>query len=458
MIETVKLSKHFGSIKAVDNLSFKVDRGEVLGFLGPNGAGKSTTMKMLTCFLTPSGGTAKVCGHDILENPMDVKRSVGYLPETAPAYGEMAVAAFLGFIAEIRGFSGDGRRKAVDRAIDECFLSGVRNQTIETLSKGYKRRVGLAQALLHDPPVLIMDEPTDGLDPNQKHEVRALIQRMAKDKVIVLSTHILEEVEAVCTRAIVVARGRLAADGTPEELKRKSRFHGAVTALVAAKSAEEVKDAIGKVEGVATVEILEGAPEGHVRVRAFPVSGKEIAAEIGTLLRDRKWTAADFHVEQGHLDEVFRTLTENAEDERRRARAAAVARDDAARAEDDEDEDEEDEDEEEDDDEADEDRAEAEDDESSEEASGEEDDAGEDDEEESAAEVLMKAGETEASAKETVEANRAAVKEAAPAAKAAEPPAAKNAGSASPEKKPASGGPAGAGKSGNRSRGKGRKR
>jgi len=222
LIEVKALDKKFGAIHAVKNLSFSVQKGEVLGFLGPNGAGKSTTMKMITGFLEPTSGTVSVCGHDILEDPIAVKEKIGYLPEGAPAYGEMTVKNFLDFIADIRGLKGKEKQNRVDGIIIKINLETVRNQTIDTLSKGFKRRVGVAQALLHDPEVLIMDEPTDGLDPNQKHEVRMLINEMAEHKAIIISTHIMEEVDAICTRAIIIASGQLLFDGTPEELLAKS--------------------------------------------------------------------------------------------------------------------------------------------------------------------------------------------------------------------------------------------
>ena len=219
LIEIERLTKRFGGFLAVDDVSFSVDRGEVVGFLGPNGAGKSTTMKMLAAFMTPTSGTARVCGHDVIDDPVAVKRSMGYLPEGAPTYPEMTVTAFLAFAARIRGYRGGEALDRVAHAMALTQLEGVRLQPIETLSKGFKRRVGLAQALLHDPPVLVLDEPTDGLDPNQKHEVRELIRRMAPDKAIVISTHILEEVGAVCTRAIIIARGKVLADSTPTMLE-----------------------------------------------------------------------------------------------------------------------------------------------------------------------------------------------------------------------------------------------
>jgi ABC-2 type transport system ATP-binding protein len=219
MIEVKGLVKTYGTKRAVDGVSFSVKRGEILGFLGPNGAGKSTTMKMITGFVRPDSGTALVEGSDVTRDPVSVKRKLGYLPENAPAYPEMTVAEFLGFIAEIRGFRDSASRQAhVERAVSLTHLSSVRNQTIETLSKGFKQRVGFAQALLHDPPVLILDEPTDGLDPNQKNEVRVLIRSMAAEKAVILSTHILEEVEAICTRVIIISRGKIVADETPAQL------------------------------------------------------------------------------------------------------------------------------------------------------------------------------------------------------------------------------------------------
>jgi len=221
MLEIRDLSKHFGPLKAVDGISFRVDRGEVLGFLGPNGAGKSTTMKMATGFLAPSSGTAVICGHDIQEEPLAAKRRFGYLPEGAPAYPDMTPAGFLEFAAEVRGIPTELRAKRVAEVVELVHLDRVLHQRIDTLSKGFKRRVGLAQAILHDPDVLILDEPTDGLDPNQKHEMRLLIKNMSRNKAIVLSTHILEEVEAVCTRAIIIARGKILFDGTPAELAER---------------------------------------------------------------------------------------------------------------------------------------------------------------------------------------------------------------------------------------------
>ncbi len=221
MISINKLSRNFGSIVAVNDVSFDVGKGEVLGFLGPNGAGKSTLMKMLACFLKPDKGTATVCGYDILKNPVEVRKSIGYLAENVPLYNEMTVGDFLNFVCDARDIKNRNRKQALDRIVPMCSIESVYHQTIETLSKGYKRRVGLAQTLIHDPEVLILDEPTDGLDPNQKHEVRGLINKMAKDKCIIVSTHILEEVDAVCSRAIIISKGEIQVDSTPEKLKEK---------------------------------------------------------------------------------------------------------------------------------------------------------------------------------------------------------------------------------------------
>ncbi len=229
MIEVRSLTKRFGpagdaGILAVDGISFQVPAGQVLGFLGPNGAGKSTTMKMITGFLSPTSGTAVVCGHDVVKDPLGVKAKIGYLPEGAPAYPDMTPEGFLNFVADVRGLKGARRKQRLDEVISRTHIEGVLRQPIDTLSKGFKRRVGLAQAILHDPDVLIMDEPTDGLDPNQKHEVRKLILDMAKSggKAIVLSTHILEEVDAVCSRAIIIARGKIVADGSPKSLEGRA--------------------------------------------------------------------------------------------------------------------------------------------------------------------------------------------------------------------------------------------
>lgn len=220
MIQVQNLRKEFGAKVAVDNVSFTVEKGEVLGFLGPNGAGKSTSMRMVTGYFRPTSGSIKIGGVDMLENPELAKKSIGYLPENAPLYSDMTVASFLGFCAEVRGITGAAKSKAIDRVLDLCFLHRVRNQRVDTLSKGYRHRTCFAQSIIHDPDILILDEPTDGLDPNQKHEVRQLIKNMGKNKAIIFSTHILEEVDAACSRAMIIDRGKVVADGTPESLRK----------------------------------------------------------------------------------------------------------------------------------------------------------------------------------------------------------------------------------------------
>src|SRR5690606_17928235 len=270
MIEISGLTKRYGDRTVVDRLSFGCKPGEVLGFLGPNGAGKSTTMKMITGFVAPDEGRAVVCGHDVAEQPLEARRHLGYLPEGAPSWPEMTPRTFLDFIADVRGLKGDERRRRLDAVIGELHLGPVLDQSIDTLSKGFKRRVGLAQGILHDPDVLILDEPTDGLDPNQKHEVRELIRSMSADKLIVISTHILEEVEAVCTRAIIIAHGRILADETPAGLAARSRYHNAVRVTLAdGANFDEVRAAIAKLPSVAETE----ADRLHGSVTAIPRQG-----------------------------------------------------------------------------------------------------------------------------------------------------------------------------------------
>src|SRR6202040_4315084 len=251
MLEIRHLVKSFGPLIAVDDVSFTVPQGEGLGFLGPNGAGKSTTMKMITGFLAPTAGTAIICGDDIATKPIAAKRHIGYLPEGAPAYPDMTPASFLRFIARIRGFAGAEARRRIDLAVERTQLHGVMAQPIETLSKGFKRRVGLAQALLHDPDVLVLDEPTDGLDPNQKYEMRKIITAMRPEKAIIISTHLLEEVEAVCGRAIIIAHGRILADGSPAELAQRSRHHNAVRLGIAGGADANVRAELAALPGVA---------------------------------------------------------------------------------------------------------------------------------------------------------------------------------------------------------------
>jgi ABC-2 type transport system ATP-binding protein len=309
MLEVKNLHKRFGPIHAVRGISFTVGKGEVLGFLGPNGAGKSTTMRVITGFLPPTEGTAIVNGFDVVRNPTAAKRQIGYLPENAPVYGDMAVYDFLRFIATIRGYAGAAQNERVEAAIDKCQLHKVRHQSIETLSKGYRQRVCFAQAILHDPPILIMDEPTDGLDPNQKHIVRTMIQAMAREKVIVISTHILEEVEAVCTRAIIIANGTIVANGTPADLKARSVLHGAVEFTLANAPAATTTE-LGALPAAARV-VRDGD-----RFRVLP-RGAGLPAEVGALVKSRGWDARDLRVLEGRLDELFRELTTGEEQVRR---------------------------------------------------------------------------------------------------------------------------------------------
>ena len=311
VIKTENLGRHFGDIKAVDGISFEVGKGDVLGFLGPNGAGKSTTMRMLTCFLTPSFGRASICGHDIAVEPRLIQSMIGYLPENAPLYGEMEVVDLLQFVLEVRGVPRELRKAALDRAIQLTSLERVLRQRVETLSRGYKRRVGLAQALIHDPEILILDEPTDGLDPNQKHEVRELIQSMAKEKCIILSTHILEEVDAVCNRAIIIAQGKIVADSTPEELRRRSERAGSLTIGFSSPVSSEFSTELKKLPGVSRVLEERHAP-GSPLFTIYPAQGQDV---LRTFLREadaRHWPFSSFQVDGGQLDDVFRSLTREA--------------------------------------------------------------------------------------------------------------------------------------------------
>lgn len=308
MLEIQGLTKAFGPFTAVDNVSFAVQSGEVLGFLGPNGAGKSTTMKMVTGFLPPTSGTAVVCGADVTRDPIAVKRHIGYLPEGAPLYEDMTPAALLSFVAEIRGIGGAARRTAIDRSVSRLQLDEVYNQQIGTLSKGFKRRVGLAQAILHDPDVLILDEPTDGLDPNQKFQVRQLIGEMSHDKAIVISTHLLEEVDAVCTRAVVIARGRMVADGTPAELERRSLYYNAVSVRLPRDRVDALKSALDGIGDIDRIEVAETRGEpAHVIVVAR--DGATIVETVNARMKDRGIAVEQLYVERGRLDDVFRQIT-----------------------------------------------------------------------------------------------------------------------------------------------------
>jgi ABC-2 type transport system ATP-binding protein len=310
MIEIDRLTKNYGHHTVVDDLSFRCEPGEVLGFLGPNGAGKSTTMKMITGFVAPSAGRVSVCGHDIESDALAARRRLGYLPEGAPCYPEMTPGTFLNFVADLRELSGSRRSERLDDVIGKLHLEPVLNQTIDTLSKGFKRRVGLAQAILHDPDVLILDEPTDGLDPNQKHEVRELIRSMAQDKLIVISTHVLEEVDAVCSRAIIIAKGKILADDSPQQLAAGSRYHNAVRiGLSDGNDFDEVRAAVGRLSSVVTTE----SDRDHHTITAIAASGQEPWREVSDLVAEKNWPVVSVQLEAGRLDEVFRQITGGAE-------------------------------------------------------------------------------------------------------------------------------------------------
>ncbi len=301
MIEAKSLTRRYGPLLAVDRISFTVEPGTVLGFLGPNGAGKSTTMKMLTGFLPPTEGTAVIFGHDIITDSLAARRIMGYLPEGAPLYGELTVAQFLDFTARARGLRGRQAERAIAGSVDRLTLGEVLPQTIETLSKGFKRRVGLAQAILHDPRVLVLDEPTDGLDPNQKHQVRQLIRDMAEDRIVIISTHILEEVDALCNRAMIIASGRLLADDTPQGLLRRSRYNGAVT--LAVDDAQVVASKLSELPEAAEVEIRRG------RLTVFPSGRGNLFDAINRRLTEHQIRIDEIQLEGGRLDEVFRSIT-----------------------------------------------------------------------------------------------------------------------------------------------------
>jgi ABC-2 type transport system ATP-binding protein len=294
----------------VDDISFQVQKGEILGFLGPNGAGKSTTMKMITGFLTPTTGAVIIDGHDIVQKSLEVKRRIGYLPEGEPVYPDMTAANYLDFIAQVRGFRGMEKRNRIADTVMRVNLEGILHQPFDTLSKGFKRRVGLAQAILHDPEVLILDEPTDGLDPNQKYEVRTLIKNMAREKVIILSTHILEEVHAVCTRAIIIANGKILIDGTPTELEAKSQYHNAVTITLqtAFNKAADIRQSLLNISGISKLETLT-ENNSILSYQLFPEAKQSIIGEISQHARQQQWVVTELHVDKGHLNEVFRSIT-----------------------------------------------------------------------------------------------------------------------------------------------------
>ncbi|GAB3035254.1 ABC transporter ATP-binding protein [Oleiagrimonas citrea] len=306
MIEAEHLTRRYGRLTAVDDLSFRAEPGEVVGLLGPNGAGKSTVMRMISGFIAPSAGTARVCGHDVRKSPLAAKRVLGYLPEGAPSYGELTVREFLLFIGRVRGLRGSELHRHIDAAVEHLDLHDVLHSTIDTLSKGFRRRVGLARAILHEPAVLMLDEPTDGLDPNQKREVRALIDAMARKRTILISTHLLEEVHALCNRVLIVARGRLLADATPAELETRSRYHGAVS--FSAAGAGVARAMLERMPGVAAVEVdpLDG------RVTVLPEPGKKLLDPVQELLRAQGLKVLEIQLERGRLEEVFRTMTARA--------------------------------------------------------------------------------------------------------------------------------------------------
>jgi ABC-2 type transport system ATP-binding protein len=303
MIETEQLTRRYGTLTAVDALSFRAEPGQVLGLLGPNGAGKSTVMRMIAGFLRPTAGTARVCGHDVRKESLKAKRALGYLPEGAPSYGELTVREFLTFIVRSRGLSADQGYRRFEEVVGHLQLETVLDTCIETLSKGLRRRVGLAQAIVHNPPVLMLDEPTDGLDPNQKHAVRQLIDTMARERTILISTHLLEEVHALCNRVVIIADGRLLADATPAELEARSRYHGAVS--FSAPGSGVSQEMLGRLPQVASIEVdpLDG------RITVFPRPGERILEPVESLLRQQGLEVSEIQLERGRLDEVFRQIT-----------------------------------------------------------------------------------------------------------------------------------------------------
>ncbi len=308
MIKAENLVKDYGPIRAVDRISFSVNKGDILGFLGPNGAGKSTTMKIITGFLPPTSGRASIGGHDVRENPIKAKKLTGYLPENGPLYNEMTVMEFLHFVAEMRGYtSAADKRQKIGRVLDICHLHQVRRQPIDTLSKGFRQRVGMAQAVLHDPPCLVMDEPTDGLDPNQKREVRQLIASMAREKAIVLSTHILEEVEAVCNRVIIVDRGKILVDEKPREFLRRHPRYNAVMVTLQSGEKADIKKALQELAVVGRVEERNGG------LLAVPKNKEPLKEELWQLARDRQWPVRSIEEVPVRMEEVFWELTSGKE-------------------------------------------------------------------------------------------------------------------------------------------------
>lgn len=308
MITLENVTRKFGSFVAVDNLSMTVPKGQVLGFLGPNGAGKTTTMRMISGFLTPSAGKITVCGYDVAENPVEVKRHIGYMPEVASSYNDMTVLSFLNFIAEARGLSGSAKEKAVEKVVADISLSNVLYQPIDTLSKGYKRRVGLAQALVHDPAVLILDEPTEGLDPNQKREIRMLIRDLQKDKSIIISTHVLEEVEAMCSRAVIIDKGKIVLDDTPRALISLSETHQTLFVLIPSYQRERAQTVFNEMPQITTTDVKRESDEAYL-FTLIPKERESVTADIVEALRRQDIKILDLFIEKGRLEEVFYAFT-----------------------------------------------------------------------------------------------------------------------------------------------------
>ena len=307
MITLENVTRKFGSFTAVDNLSMTVSKGEVLGFLGPNGAGKTTTMRMISGFLMPSGGKITVCGFDVMENPVEVKRHIGYMPEVASSYNDMTVLSFLNFIAQARGLSGSAKEKAVDRVVDDISLNNVLYQPIDTLSKGYKRRVGLAQALVHNPDVLILDEPTEGLDPNQKRDIRSLIRHLHADKAIIISTHVLEEVEAMCSRAVIIDKGKIVLDDTQRALLSLSETHQTLFVLIPSYQKERAETIFNEMPQVMLMEIKQEADAFLFIMK--PMEKESATADVVEALHSQDIKILDMYVEKGRLEEVFYAFT-----------------------------------------------------------------------------------------------------------------------------------------------------
>lgn len=302
MISVKNITKKFADFLAVDDLSFEVKAGDVVGFLGPNGAGKSTSMKMITGFLRPDAGDVVVAGYSVSQDPIEVQKRIGYLPEGAPAYGDMTVLQFLSFIADVREISASDKQSRIADVIAKVQLESVLNKPIDNLSKGFKRRVGLAQAIIHDPDILILDEPTDGLDPNQKHQVRRLIQNLATNKIVVVSTHILEEVTAVCNRVIIIANGKLCFNDTPDALLKQSKYHNAITLHAKGSVEPSLFDSVASINSV----VMSATPNS---LTIFPNKGADVLQEVQNVIKDNDLMIEQLYIEQGRLDEVFRDIT-----------------------------------------------------------------------------------------------------------------------------------------------------